>query len=227
MNNLIRYIPRPFYRSMVKRSLPARTFRPIYQTPTHSFSVYSSTPVVPDTSSLPKLNMDDFDTSESCIRSVLPNGLLCITGVTDAAFGTLVNIHSSVPGVGPVPAIVVRIHEREIYAALYTDSHQVSVGDRVSALSGSKKWPVFPVGSGMLGRVVSPTGRALDGKGPVGTVGTRRLDTHGLRQSTPAMVRRAREGPWVLTGVRHLDLFHPIRRGLKVAVTGGKHDQQV
>jgi len=65
-----------------------------------------------------------------------------------------------------------------------------------------------------LGRVVDPTGRPMDGKGPL----PRGDAPAPLRAPPPAAGTRARLGPRVDLGVRALDAFATIRRGQRLGL---------
>lgn len=195
------------------------------------------------------------------VTSINRGGVLSVSGIEAPALGTMVRIHSTVPGVGPVDGIVIRIHSDQVFVAILAQSHQVAVGDRVTPLlhshqvattdasatsnspsptasststsasasasahpssSSSHVWPTFPVGPRLLGRVLDPLGRPLDGA-PL----LHRVDRVELRPGvrTPAdapMVARLPAGAPLLTGIKHIDMFHPLRKGLRVALVGSK-----
>ncbi|TPG48424.1 flagellar protein export ATPase FliI [Roseomonas nepalensis] len=65
-----------------------------------------------------------------------------------------------------------------------------------------------------LGRVVDPTGRPLDGRGPLALGTQARL----LRATAPEAGTRARLGPRVDLGVRALDAFATCRRGQRLGL---------
>jgi F-type H+-transporting ATPase subunit alpha len=65
-----------------------------------------------------------------------------------------------------------------------------------------------PTGPALLGRVVDPLGRPLDGRGPVPTTTARRLDP-----PAPGLAETAAPAEALSTGVKFLDALYPMRWG--------------
>ena len=74
-----------------------------------------------------------------------------------------------------------------------------------------------PVGDGLLGRIVDPLGRPLDGKGPV--MFTARLPTE--RRAPPIMDRAPVTVP-LQTGLKVVDALVPIGRGQRELIVGDR-----
>ena len=92
------------------------------------------------------------------------DGVAWVYGLTHAGFNEVIEIETSDGGM--VPAFALNLMEDEIGAVLLGDDSLVKAGAKVR-LSG--KVLEVPVGPEMLGRVVDPLGRPLDGKGPIKT----------------------------------------------------------
>lgn len=74
-----------------------------------------------------------------------------------------------------------------------------------------------PVGEALLGRVVDPLGKPLDGKGPVCT--TQRRSLEGI---APNVVQRQPVNEPVQTGIKAIDAMIPIGRGQRELIIGDR-----
>ena len=74
-----------------------------------------------------------------------------------------------------------------------------------------------PVGDGLLGRVVDPLGRPLDGKGPVISETTRPLEVQA-----PSVVSRQPVKEPLQTGIKSIDAMTPIGRGQRELIIGDR-----
>ncbi|HSK24588.1 MAG TPA: F0F1 ATP synthase subunit alpha [Egicoccus sp.] len=74
-----------------------------------------------------------------------------------------------------------------------------------------------PVGSGLLGRVIDPAGRPLDGRGPLESSDRRELD-----QIAPPILDRAPVDVPLQTGIKVVDALLPIGRGQRELILGDR-----
>ena len=74
-----------------------------------------------------------------------------------------------------------------------------------------------PVGDALIGRVVDPLGRPLDGNGPVATTGTRSVE-----KVAPNVVSRQSVDQPVQTGIKSVDAMIPIGRGQRELIIGDR-----
>src|SRR5579862_6377526 len=74
-----------------------------------------------------------------------------------------------------------------------------------------------PVGDALLGRVVSALGEPLDGKGPVATEHTRRMEVQA-----PGIVGRQPVSQPLQTGIKAIDAMTPIGRGQRELIIGDR-----
>ena len=74
-----------------------------------------------------------------------------------------------------------------------------------------------PVGDALLGRIVDPLGRPLDGKGPITTEKRRPVE-----RLAPGVVVRAPVDTPVQTGVKAIDAMIPIGRGQRELIIGDR-----
>ena len=74
-----------------------------------------------------------------------------------------------------------------------------------------------PVGDGLLGRVVNPLGEPIDGKGPIASSETRRLEVQA-----PGIVARQPVKEPLQTGIKAIDAMTPIGRGQRELIIGDR-----
>lgn len=72
-----------------------------------------------------------------------------------------------------------------------------------------------PVGKGLVGRVVSPLGTPLDGKGAVRTTAT-----SGIFNPAPGIMARNELNEQLASGVSAVDMFFPVVLGQRIAILG-------
>jgi F-type H+-transporting ATPase subunit alpha len=72
-----------------------------------------------------------------------------------------------------------------------------------------------PVGKGLIGRVVTPMGVPLDGKGPIKT-----SETSGIFNPAPGIMARSPLNEQLATGVAAVDSFFPFTLGQRMAILG-------
>lgn len=72
-----------------------------------------------------------------------------------------------------------------------------------------------PVGKGLVGRVITPMGQPLDGKGPVKTT-----EKSGIFNPAPGIMARSMLNEQLTSGVTAVDSFFPIVLGQRIAILG-------
>ena len=106
------------------------------------------------------------------------------------------------------------LDETEVGVILLGDSQHLSAGDEVRQMHRVLD---VPVGEGMLGRVVDPTGRPLDGRGPLPIVERWPVE----RPVTPIMDRAPVTVP-LQTGLKAIDALIPVGRGQRELILGDR-----
>lgn len=140
------------------------------------------------------------------------DGVAWIHGLSSAGFNEVINIETS-DGEG-VEAFVLNLMEDEIGAVLLGDDSKVSAGAKVT-LTG--KVLDVPVGPELLGRVVDPLGRPLDGKGPINA------KARGLvEKPAPGVMDRKPVHEPMMTGIMGIDAIVPIGRGQRELIIGDR-----
>ncbi len=74
-----------------------------------------------------------------------------------------------------------------------------------------------PVGDALIGRVVDPLGRPIDGKGPINTTKFRPLE-----RIAPGVIKRANVDTPLQTGIKAIDALIPIGRGQRELIIGDR-----
>jgi F-type H+-transporting ATPase subunit alpha len=92
--------------------------------------------------------------------------------------------------------------------------HHIKEGDEVRR---TKRILDIPVGPEMVGRVVDPLGRPLDGKGPVAS-----SERYPLERTAPGVVARQPVKEPMQTGIKAIDSMIPIGRGQRELIIGDR-----
>lgn len=140
------------------------------------------------------------------------DGVAWIYGLSDAGYSEVLQIESSQGK--RVSAFALNLLEDEIGAVLLGDDRDVRAGDRVR-LSGSVL--SVPVGPELIGRVIDPLGRPLDGKGEIKSKQRGLVESHA-----PGVIDRKSVNEPLLTGITSIDAMVPIGRGQRELIIGDR-----
>lgn len=149
------------------------------------------------------------------------DGIARVKGLSGALSQELLNIDTSS---GTVGALAFSLEEEFIGTIVLGVGNKVSVGDRVT---GTGKVLSIPVGDEILGRVVSPLGEPIDGKGnlesrsPLGDRDSKFIRMP-LERSAPDVVSRESVKVPLHTGVKAVDAMIPIGRGQRELIIGDR-----
>ncbi|MBI5906657.1 F0F1 ATP synthase subunit alpha [Candidatus Saccharibacteria bacterium] len=140
------------------------------------------------------------------------DGVAWIYGLRDCGYSEMLEIEGT-DGT-TVTAFALNLLEDEIGAVLLGDDRYVSAGAKVR-LSGQSL--TIPVGPEMIGRVVDPLGRPLDGRGAIKTT------KKGLvERAAPGVIDRKSVKEPLLTGITAIDAMVPIGRGQRELIIGDR-----
>ena len=139
------------------------------------------------------------------------DGVAWVHGLTNAGYSEVLEIESDK---GTIEAFALNLMEDEIGAVLLGDENYVKAGAKVR-LKGELL--TVPVGPELLGRVVDPLGRPLDG-GPAITTAQRGLVE---RPAVGVMGRKSVHEP-LMTGIMSIDAMFPIGRGQRELIIGDR-----
>jgi F-type H+-transporting ATPase subunit alpha len=152
------------------------------------------------------------EVSKRGIVTRVGDGIAWIYGLRDCGFNEMIEIESA--GGGKVTAFALNLLEDEIGAVLLGDDVEVSAGASVT-LTGEVL--SVPIGPEMVGRVVDPLGRPLDGKGEIKTKETGLVE----RQAPGVLDRKSVHEP-IMTGITAIDTMIPIGRGQRELIIGDR-----
>jgi F-type H+-transporting ATPase subunit alpha len=113
-----------------------------------------------------------------------------------------------------VTGLALNLDSDNVGAVLFGDWQKVVEGDTVKR---SGKLLEIPVGDALLGRIVSPLGVPLDGKGPVETSEVRPLEF-----KAPGIIARKPVEEPLQTGIKAIDAMIPIGRGQRELIIGDR-----
>ncbi|MBT7098948.1 F0F1 ATP synthase subunit alpha, partial [Candidatus Poribacteria bacterium] len=115
---------------------------------------------------------------------------------------------------GDVLGMALNLEEDNVGAVLFGDSTHVREGDTVKRTGRIIE---IPVGDEMLGRVVDPLGRVIDGKGDITTT-----ETLPVERKAPGIIDRQPVRDPMMTGLKIVDGTTPIGRGQRELVIGDR-----
>ena len=136
------------------------------------------------------------------------DGIALVEGLPGVAVNELLEFPGGLLG------LALNLDERSIGAAILGDTSDLEEGRAVRATG---RILAVPVGDAMLGRVVDPLGRPLDGKGAIETTETRRLEVQA-----PGGVERQPVHQPLQTGIKAIDGMIPIGRGQRELIIGDR-----
>lgn len=140
------------------------------------------------------------------------DGIAWIYGLRDCGYSEVLEIDATKGS--KVMAFALNLLEDEIGAVLLGDDRDVQAGDTVS-LSG--RVLTVPVGPELIGRVIDPLGRPLDGQGEIKAGQTGKVESHA-----PGVIDRKSVKEPVLTGITAIDAMVPIGRGQRELIIGDR-----
>ncbi|MBF0223856.1 MAG: alternate F1F0 ATPase, F1 subunit alpha [Desulfobacterales bacterium] len=152
-------------------------------------------------------------TSQLSLREVgtitsVGTGIAKVSGLPGVGFDELVTFPGDVPG------IAFNVDEDEIGVVLLGEYWHLHAGDEVHRTGRVMD---VAVGDGLLGRVIDPLGRPLDGRGSVAS--SRRLPVE--RPAAPIMDRAPVTAP-LQTGLKVIDALIPVGRGQRELILGDR-----
>jgi F-type H+-transporting ATPase subunit alpha len=135
-------------------------------------------------------------------------GIAKVSGLPHVGYEELVEFPGGISG------IAFNLDENEIGVLLLGDYTHLHAGDEVRRTGRVMD---VAVGEGLLGRIVDPLGRPLDGKGPVDSSG--RLP---IERPAAAIMDRAPVTIPLQTGLKVVDALVPIGRGQRELILGDR-----
>ncbi len=135
-------------------------------------------------------------------------GIAKVSGLPGVGYDELVTFPGNVPG------IAFNVDPHEIGVVLLGDYWHLHAGDEVQRTGRVMD---VAVGKGLLGRVIDPLGRPLDGNGPVAS--TQRLP---VERPAASIMDRAPVTVPLQTGLKVIDALIPVGRGQRELILGDR-----
>ena len=136
------------------------------------------------------------------------DGVARIFGLSSAMAGEMLEFTGGAIGT------VFNLEENSIGAVILGDYLEIKEGDEVRTTG---RLLSVPVGDAVIGRVVDPLGRPLDGKGPVQSDQRRPLEI-----IAPGIAERQPVNEPLQTGIKAIDSMIPIGRGQRELIIGDR-----
>ncbi|HEY0553990.1 MAG TPA: F0F1 ATP synthase subunit alpha, partial [Thermoanaerobaculia bacterium] len=150
----------------------------------------------------------DVDLSEVGKVLEVGDGIARIYGLTGAMAGERLEFANGAQGQ------VFNLEESSVGAVVLGDYLGIKEGDEVRR---SRELLSVPVGPELIGRVVDPLGRPLDGKGDINTPHRRPLEF-----KAPGIAERQPVTEPLQTGIKAIDAMIPIGRGQRELIIGDR-----
>lgn len=149
---------------------------------------------------------------QSGVVTKVSDGIVWIYGLRDCGFSDVIAIETT-EGT-KVEAFALNLYEDEIGAVLLGSEVGVNAGAKATLTGATLE---IPVGPELIGRVVDPLGRPLDGLGPIKAKKTGLIE----RPAPGVMDRRSVYEP-LATGIIAIDTMVPIGRGQRELIIGDR-----
>ena len=136
------------------------------------------------------------------------DGIARVYGLDNVVAGELLEFPNNLQG------MALNLEEDNVGVVLLGDDRNIKEGDEVRR---TERIAEVPVGEALLGRVVNPLGEPIDGKGPIETSESRRVEV-----IAPGIVTRKSVHEPLQTGLKAIDSMVPIGRGQRELIIGDR-----
>jgi len=150
----------------------------------------------------------EIDVAETGTVLSIGDGIARIYGLDQVMAGELVEFPGGISG------MVLNLEEDNVGIAVMGETHHVREGDLVRRTGRIIE---VPVGEAMVGRVVDALGNPIDGKGPIDSNESRRVEL-----KAPGIVARQSVREPLMTGIKAIDAMTPIGRGQRELLIGDR-----
>ncbi|MCP9884350.1 F0F1 ATP synthase subunit alpha [Synechococcus sp. ATX 2A4] len=163
-------------------------------------------------SAILKQQIEDYDKSVSVsnVGTVLQvgDGIARVYGLEQVMAGELLEFEDGTEG------IALNLEDDNVGVVLMGEGINIQEGSTVKATGRIAQ---VPVGDAMLGRVVDPLARPIDGKGEIATTETRLIES-----AAPGIIQRKSVHEPMQTGITAIDAMIPIGRGQRELIIGDR-----
>ena len=159
-----------------------------------------------------KTRIEDYKPAETSAEGGVvissADGIVHIDGMNRAVYGEIVTFENGAKG------MVESVEPEQLGVMLFDGAETVGVGTMVTR---SGKRAGIPVGDAFLGRVISPLGEPIDGKGPIEAEGY-----NPIEKQAPSILERQSVDTPLHTGILAIDSMFPIGRGQRELIIGDR-----
>ena len=159
-----------------------------------------------------KTRIEDYKPAETSAEGGVvissADGIVHVEGMDRAVYGEIVTFDNGAKG------MVESVDPEQLGIMLFDGAETVGVGTMVTR---SGKRAGIPVGDAFLGRVISPLGEPIDGKGPIEAVGY-----NPIEKQAPGILERQSVDTPLHTGILAIDSMFPIGRGQRELIIGDR-----
>jgi F-type H+-transporting ATPase subunit alpha len=148
------------------------------------------------------------DVSEVGTVVSVGDGIARVYGLDRVMAGELVQFPHDIAG------LALNLEEDNVGVVLLGEASAIKEGDEVKRTG---KIMSVPVGPALIGRVVSPLGVPIDGKGPINTT-----EFYPIERLAPGVVDRKPVKEPLQTGLKAVDAMIPIGRGQRELIIGDR-----
>jgi F-type H+-transporting ATPase subunit alpha len=141
------------------------------------------------------------------------DGIARVYGLTSAMAGEMLEFTASETA-EKIIGQALNLEEDNIGAVIFGDYLQLREGDEVRRTGRVLE---VPVGPALVGRVVDALGRPVDGRGPIQTTKTRKVEI-----VAPGIIKRQPVKEPLQTGIKAIDSMIPIGRGQRELIIGDR-----
>jgi len=150
----------------------------------------------------------EIDVAETGTVLSVGDGIARVFGLEQAMAGELVEFPGGLSG------MILNLEEDNVGIAVMGETTHVKEGELVRRTGRIIE---VPVGESLLGRVVDGLGNPIDGKGPIETDESRRVEI-----KAPGIVKRKSVHQPLHTGIKAIDAMTPIGRGQRELIIGDR-----
>jgi F-type H+-transporting ATPase subunit alpha len=150
----------------------------------------------------------ELDVTTTGIVTSVGDGIAQVYGLSDAMYNEMILFSGGIYG------IAMNLEETTVGVVVLGDDRGIKEGDVARATGRILE---VPVGDELLGRVVTPVGEPLDGRGPISRDKTRPLETRA-----PGVIARSPVNQALQTGLKAIDAMIPIGRGQRELILGDR-----
>jgi len=148
------------------------------------------------------------DVSEVGTVVSVGDGIARVYGLDRVMAGELVQFPHDIAG------LALNLEEDNVGVVLLGEASAIKEGDEVKRTG---KIMSVPVGDALIGRVVSPLGVPIDGKGPINTT-----EFYPIERLAPGVIERKPVKEPLQTGLKAIDAMIPIGRGQRELIIGDR-----